>query len=524
VSTLKAIFEGRRDLFEGLWIGDSNYDWTPYPVIHLSMNRLDIENDKTLTNSLCRILKSIALSEDLKITDISPVDLFNSLIEKLYKKYDKKGVVVLIDEYDTPILDHITSPEVAKAIRKKLKNFYGVLKGCEDYLRFTFITGVTKFTKTSLFSELNNLDDISLDKKFANICGFTHQEFDSLFKDYMDAGLGEFKTRGIYTQDKTTKDLRQEILDRYDGYSWDGETRVLNPWSVLNFFSEFELADYWFDSGTPTFLVNLIKECQMEFNFFKNNSQITALMNKVDVGQFEPTALMFQTGYLTVDKVEYESSNKIFHLRFPNLEVKAALAPLLLSIKEPFKSPLDVQKQATSMLDYLVNRDAKGFESAFGSFLANIPYSMHLQYDAYYQTVLVLGLVMAGQGFEADGQVGDGRFDIHFRAATGDDYIIELKHDPFVTANQKSMTEERINKRLDKLAKQAMTQIEKKKYTKKFQGLNNKIFKTALVIDGYTNVKVVFEEAANWVMGKSKDGIGYTVLRTQTASTVRQKK
>jgi hypothetical protein len=262
----------------------------------------------------------------------------------------------------------------------------------------------------------------------------------------------------------------------------------------------------------------------MEFSFFNNDNVITDKLNTVDVGRLEPTALMFQTGYLTVDRVEYKSTNEFFSLRFPNLEVKAALAPLLLSIKEPFINPLDIQKQATSLLDFLVNRDAEGFESAFGSFLANIPYSIHLKYDAYYQTVLVLGLVMAGQGFEAEGQVGDGRFDIHFRAATGDDYIIELKHDPFVSANQKTMTEERINKRLEKLAKQAMTQIEKKKYTKKFQGLNNKIFKTALVIDGYTNVKVVFEEAANWLLGKSKDGIGYIVLETQTSSKVRTKK
>jgi hypothetical protein len=215
ISTLEAIFEGRRDLFKGFWIDGSNYDWTPYPVIHLSLNSNTIINPEALDQSLSYDLLEIADTAQVKLRGNNAVDLLKSLIRRLYtqdanKKENKqnKGVVVLIDEYDLPIINYITDDLMANAMRMFLKNFYGVLKGEGKYLRFIFITGVTKFAKISLFSELNNLADLTLNDNFATICGFTVSEFDSLFSEHLTGSLAKFKTKSWLDQEATVDDLR----------------------------------------------------------------------------------------------------------------------------------------------------------------------------------------------------------------------------------------------------------------------------------------------------------------------------
>jgi hypothetical protein len=237
----------------------------------------------------------------------------------------------------------------------------------------------------------------------------------------------------------------------------------------------------------------------------------------VDVGSFEPTALMFQTGYLTV-RTDRPPFAQDYFLGFPNLEVRASLIPLLLfSEKTHLKKPYLLFSQAKAILAALTERDERGFEASFSSFLSNLPYELHLPYEAYYHTVFILAMALAGQTVTAEVEAGDGRYDVHLKALTGDDYIIELKYlnlndlEPLPT--KKLNKNNKINKELAKKIDEAMNQIESKKYTKKFQGLGNRIFKSAVVISGRVDVKTVFEEAKNWTLVKTSEGV-YQVLES----------
>jgi hypothetical protein len=515
VSTLEAALKGRRELFKGLWIDSSDYDWTPSPVIHLSLASIKADSLDVLESELIAILNEIAKREKLSIQAPSSPRFFQSLIQTLKDKYNR-DVAVLIDDYDAPILNNIANKELATKICDSLKTFYTVIKDVAEDCGFIFITGITKFTTTSFFSSLNHLYDLTLDKKYVDICGFTINEFDSLFQDHIAATLDEFKDRGYLAAEATVSDLRQTVLDWYDGYSWDGKTRVLNPWSVLNCFMKISFSNFWFSSGSPSFLINIINERRLNFNFLKDDNYITDGTNVVDIGQFEPTPLMFQTGYLTL-RTDCPRTGSKFFLDYPNFEVRAALVPLLLSLKEPIKQPLLVAKQARAMLAALTQRDAGGFATAFGSLLSGVPFNALLPYEVYCQKVFLLALALAGQGVTAEGEAGDGRFDAHLRAATGEDFIVEIKYGrvqdfgPF--PEDAAGKNERIKKGLENLVARALAQIEGKKYAKKFQGANSRIWKTALVISERTDVMIFFEEASHWILVKEADG-RYVVEKT----------
>ncbi|MDR2142236.1 MAG: AAA family ATPase, partial [Deltaproteobacteria bacterium] len=383
VSALEAILRGRRELFKGLWIDQSDYDWQPYPVIHLSLSAVRTDSVATANDSLLSCVKSIAEVEGLSsIQESTPENFFKALILGLYTKYGQKPAI-LIDEYDAPILSKITEPSLAAGIRDTLNLFSSVLKDMEKYRGFTFITGVTKFAQTSIFSGLNNLADLTLNRRYANICGFTIDEFDTLFQDRLEESLEKLKEFGEIDQKDTVVDLRRKILEWYDGYSWDGRTRVLNPWSLLSFFDNLSFNNYWFDSGTPTFLVNLVKEKQLTFNYFRVNNFISYNLNKIELGKLNAIALMFQSGYLTV-KTDIPLEGSIYNLVFPNLEVKAALFPLFLSFNNDIRKPLLMRRQAVAALACLFQRDSSGFKAAFESFLSHIPYEIHQAKEAFY--------------------------------------------------------------------------------------------------------------------------------------------
>ncbi|MDR1083442.1 MAG: ATP-binding protein [Deltaproteobacteria bacterium] len=503
VSTLKAILKGgdNKKLFEGLWIHDhSDYEWTPSPVIHLSMNSVSTFSLDKLECSLISKLMDVAEAENITIGRNQPSAYFEALINKLNDKYDR-NVAVLIDEYDAPILSKITRPDLANGIREVLSNFYGVLKSAEENRGFTFITGVTKFTKASIFSTLNNLLDLTLDPEYASICGFTLKEFDSLFADRLPLALAEAKSKGDLEPDATEEDLKNKILDWYDGYSWDGQTRVLNPWSVLNFFERYEFSEYWFDSGGTSFLADFIKERKINLASFNSRDFLTDSLNTIDVGaNFSPTTLLFQAGYLTVGRTEkIGEKKKKFYLRFPNLDVQAALSSLWLFLDSPIEAPLLLKRQAQTVLETLIQRRADDFQKTFASFLAAVPWQIKLGYEAYYNTVFLWAMSMADQTWACQDSAGDGQFDVHINTRDGNDYIIEMK---YVREKEKGrkLSKEEIRIKKAEAAKEAMTQIEDKKYALKFQGQGNKIYKTALIIAGRNDVLVIFEEAKNWTL------------------------
>jgi len=316
VDTIGEAFGGDKELFKGLWLYDSDYPFPKHPVIRLDMSGVANDNPANLQGSIMSHLKGIYRAEGLELNDPIASDAFRSLIILLNQKYDQK-VVVLIDEYDKPMLDHITNLALADANRQVLRGFYGILKSMDPYLRFTFITGVSKFTKTSIFSGLNNLSDITMREKYANICGIPVESLDEYFGEYIEK-LASHKRFEHYAN------IRAEILAWYDGYSWDGETRVINPFSLLNFFDQERFAGFWYASGTPRFLLDLIRQKPESYTNL-NVFEITEYMlDSVDIDRITIEPLLFQTGYLTVKDIPLTTDEPVYILDIPNFEVRNA--------------------------------------------------------------------------------------------------------------------------------------------------------------------------------------------------------
>jgi hypothetical protein len=246
LSTIEALFSGRKDLFNGLWIYDK-IQWQTCPVVHIDFTGIEYETGDLLKQSLVETLDAIAAANGIQLTTVSYKTRFNELIRKLG---EKEKVVILIDEYDKPIIDHVGNSNTAEINRNILANFYGVIKSADKYIRLAFLTGVSKFSKVSVFSGLNNLRDITLSDQFSTILGLTHKELIEYFSPYIGALSGK---TGI-----NRELLIEKIREWYNGYSWDGENFVYNPFSLLNLFNENVFDNYWFSTSTPHFLIDLI--------------------------------------------------------------------------------------------------------------------------------------------------------------------------------------------------------------------------------------------------------------------------
>jgi hypothetical protein len=479
VTTLEDLLRGRRELFEGLWIGESDYDWKPYPVISLSFANVGSNSVEILESFLISKLRDIADIEELSLNGSASSSCFESLITKLYYKYGQE-VAILIDEYDEPILKQITNPDLANEIRENLKLFYAVLKSTEKLRGFVFITGITKFTKASIFSGLNNLVDLTLKPKYAAICGFTAEEFDTLFSSYLEDNLGEFKSEGTLPSEASVGDLRQAIFDMYDGYSWDDRTRVLNPWSVLMCLEDRVLDDFWFQSGSPEFLIKSINNGLFNFDFFRNSHYITNRINVMEVDKLDPAVLMFQAGYLTIKS--RLAGSKQYLLDLPNQEVKAARVRLFLPVDQPSINILaDQAKAGRSTLAALLARDAAGFNAAFSSFLALIPYCLHWPHEGCYHLLFYMAMSLAGLDVDLEPLTGEGRSDaVIRRKETGEVFVVELKY-------------RREAKDLESGIREAMKQIGDRKYDVKFGGTASAIHKTALCVAERGSVMISFE-------------------------------
>jgi hypothetical protein len=496
ISVLKAILEGRKDLFKGLWIYDQEYDWVPHPVISLSFAGDESDTPEELKNNLNYMLHLIADKEKIKLAPGSPGNLFLALIQKLNIKYGK-CVAILIDEYDAPIIDHLDDTELAVKMRKTLKGFYGTLKKCERERGFVFITGVSKFAKTSLFSGVNNLTDLTLNEKYANIVGFTIEEFDSLFKEHMEKTLNFCISEKRYENLRSVADLKKRIMDWYDGYSWDGKGSVLNPWAVLSFFFNQKFGNFWLDTGSPTFLENMIKSGKISISDIFNKNFLTEDMNIINIGdRLNLKALLFQSGYLTIARTEYLDKGIQYFLNFPNLEVRASIAKLSFSLSDSI-DPLLLAKQGKALLEKLINRDSAGFQLVFKSIIANFSHRVFTYNESFYSMMLTLAITFSGQLCEPQREVEGGVMDLHLRSRHGDDFVIEIKYVPLPSAKDDN-SETKIKELMERARDIAFEQIEQKRYYFCFQGGGNKIYKTALIFGGRSEIIIAFQEARNW--------------------------
>ncbi|CAA6823789.1 MAG: FIG00914433: hypothetical protein [uncultured Sulfurovum sp.] len=410
LDTLKDIFEGKKELFEGLYIYDK-WNWkTTYPVIKISFGAGVIEDRADLDKRILNIIKANQEELHVECEDIDDSrECFLQLIKLAYEKYNQK-VVILVDEYDKPILDNVTDKKLSKEIRNRLKNIYSVIKDSDQYVKFAFLTGVSKFSRVSLFSGLNNLEDISLDKRYATICGYTHEDVKLHFDERLD---------GV--------DL-DELKKWYNGYSFLGEG-VYNPFDILLFFSKDKTySNYWFETGNPAFLIEVLKQK----NYFLPNLEDIAIsesdLSSFDVDDIKIETLLFQTGYLTIKKVETLFNRRIFKLTYPNLEVRTALNETI------FKYLLsDDSMQVMPILNSIQNKNMEEFEKAIYQHFASLPYNSYVNnniqnYEGYYANVIYSYLAGLGIGFIAEDVTNLGRIDLTIATPNMSQvYVIEFK-------------------------------------------------------------------------------------------------
>ncbi|MCL2041882.1 MAG: ATP-binding protein [Bacteroidales bacterium] len=426
LSTLRYYFEGKKELFEGLKIAELEKEWVQYPVIYLDFNRDGYSNIDFFNKSLDTNL-SIHEEKWGKVeNETTPASRLIGLIHRAYEKTGKR-VVVLIDEYDKPLISTMENSDLNDEIRTELKGFYGVLKAEDANLKFVFLTGVTKFSQVSVFSDLNHLEDISLDKRFAEICGISETELLQNFQPEIQALADE--------NSLTCEQAFAELKKRYDGYHFAKESAdIYNPFSVLKTFKKLDFAYYWFETGTPTFLVNTLRKQNYDIRRFEDDVIVSAdsIMDyRVENQNLMP--LLYQTGYLTIK--EYKQNKDAFVLGFPNEEVKYGFLKELLPafVHDPIQTG---NFSILKFLQQIENNDIEGFMTSLKAFFAAIPYDAIEQKnrdEQYYQHVFYLLFTLIGQFVQTEVKSSKGRADAVVKTVDSI-YVFEFKMDDKATA------------------------------------------------------------------------------------------
>ncbi len=412
LDTLREIFKGNKEVFKGLYIYDK-YDFKPYPVIKISWagDFKTLENTKITALSIFESNKK-HLDIECKHSD-NPSVCFKELIEKSCEKYKEK-LVILIDEYDKPILDNLEREnlEVAKQNREFLRSLYTVIKDSDEYIRFAFLTGVSRFSRVLIFSGLNNLVDISLNPRFSEICGFTHKNLEIDFREFLE---------GV--------DL-EEIRKWYNGYNFLGENKLYNPFDILLFIdSGYTFSNYWFQTGTPGFLVKLLKDRGYNLLEFENTEVNESILNSFDIEDIEIETGMFQAGYLTIKEIKQIGIRRKYILNYPNLEVRMSFNDYLLTY---LSDNISIKEKNQDNL-YLVLEKAQldKLEEVLISLYASVPYHYFVnskinEYESYYAVVLYMYLAGTGIDVIVEDNTNKGRIDL-VAIVLDKVYIFELK-------------------------------------------------------------------------------------------------
>ena len=417
LSTLQAYFEGKRELFKGLAIEELEKDWRKYPVLHLDLNAKPFTKVQDLHDLLNDQLTIYELQYNSIATDTTSEGRFRQLI-RTAKQQTGRGVVVLIDEYDKPILQSIGNEALQDEFRNALKAFYGVLKSADADLRFTLLTGVTKFGKVSVFSDLNNLRDISMSEHYNEICGISETDLHT----YFDIAIESFAAYN----NQTKIDVYNEFRTRYDGYHFSPKTvGMYNPFSVLWTLSEGRYGNYWFATGTPTYLVELLKKSNFRLDDLSHLEVTQDDLDSIHRADINPIPVLFQSGYLTIK--DYNKEFGLYTLDYPNEEVRQGFVKFLL----PHYVYCQQSQQATLVSKFVTslrNGDAHHFMQLMQSLMADTPYELIRELENHYQNVIYIITKLMGFYVQAEYRTSRGRIDL----LIGTDqyiYIIELKFD-----------------------------------------------------------------------------------------------
>ncbi len=471
VSTLKCLFQGNGELFKDLWIhGHTNWEWKEHPVIVLDFNLIPHKSTEELKEELNNTLEEYGKKNNIQLESVRLIRRFRELIIKLRENTGKE-VVVLVDEYDKPMIDFIGEEsdklKTAKDNRDLLREFYGVLKGDDvaGALRFVFITGVSKFSKVSIFSELNNLYDLTMQEKYNEMLGYTPEEMEKYFKSHIMT-LGE-KYRSDYTQ------LLGKINVWYNGYRFsDRDVSVYNPFSILLLLESLSFKNYWFETGTPEFLIKLLKNKNYSLPKLENIEITEDIFTSYDIDNLKIEAILFQTGYLTIKAVR----NYIYILSYPNQEVKTSLLRHLFTSYSEIEDGSERSKFIL-LSEYLTNEDYDRFFKTLRGLYASIPYTLMQKADeGYFHSLFYL--MICASGIEAHTEVltSKGRIDM----------VIEFDSKLFI-----------IEFKCNQSAEKGIRQIKQKKYYEKYLGAGKRIF--LMGINFSTEEKSVIE----WKVEKS---------------------
>ena len=449
ISTFEAYFKGRRDLFTGLAVEQLEKKWEEYPVLHLDLNAEKYDSpdrlDAILSNQLTQWEAIYGRGED----ETTLSSRFLGVIRRASEQAGR-GVVVLVDEYDKPLLQAIQNEPLLDSYRSTLKAFYGVLKSADRYLRFAFLTGVTKFSQVSVFSDLNQLNDISLNYDFSTLCGITREELLANFEPEI-AALSQ-------ANDINTKEVVETMTQQYDGYHFhpNGEG-VFNPFSVLNAFFSKEFGNYWFQTGTPTFLVELLKESDYDLRTLIDGIEASAssfMEYRVDANN--PIPLIYQSGYLTIK--DYDKEFQLYRLAFPNDEVRYGFLNFLV----PYYTPVNEDEQnfyIGKFVQELRAGEVDAFLTRLQAFFADFPYELSDSTERHYQVVFYLVFKLMGQFTEVEVRSARGRADAVVKTPKYI-YVFEFK--------------------LNGTAEQALQQIDEKGYLIPYQADDREVVKVGV--------------------------------------------
>ena len=462
LDTLKEFFEGNEALFQGLHIHD-RHDWSQrHPVVRLSFGAGNFMERGTLEANVMEQLAAAERRAGLVTEYLTAAGRFAYLLEALHGQTGQR-VAVLVDEYDKPILDALVeAPEVARANRDYLRGLYGVIKDCDAHVRFTFLTGISKFSKVNLFSQLNNLTDLTLHRRYSSICGYTEVDLDTVFAPELD-GLD-----------------REQVREWYNGYRWRGETKVYNPYDLLLLFDSREFAAHWFETGTPAFLVDTLFERRVASVSLDRTVSTESLLSSFDVHHIGTEALLFQTGYLTITGEERLGGKALYRLGYPNREVRQSLNEYLLRTLVQ-----DAERQMVNSMRLarlLAEHDCAGLEELFQAFFASIPYQWYTNnhianYEGFYASVFYSYFAALGYEIAVEESSSHGRLDMAVRTG-GHGYLFEFKVAEMAPPGS------------------ALAQLQERDYAAKYRGRGEPIHLIGVEFSRKTRNVTAFEVAA----------------------------
>ena len=450
-STLHSYFSGRKELFHGLAMEKLEKEWTEYPVLHFDMSTAKHADSEQLLQELNLKLYGYEQIYGRLEEEVNPNQRLMGLIKRAYEQTGKK-VVVLIDEYDAPLLDVVHERENLDVLRNIMRNFYSPLKACDPYLRYVFLTGITKFSQLSIFSELNNIKNISMDEPYAAICGISEDEIRLQMKDDLE---GLAKKLGI-----TPEEALMKLKENYDGYHFTSPSPdIYNPFSLLNAFADGKFGSYWFGSGTPTYLVKMLNKFGVKPSEIGRRQLKSSVFDAPTETMTDAVPLLYQSGYTTIK--DYNKMLDLYTLDIPNKEVRLGLMESLLPYYVNNKTP-----EATTMVAYLFydiqNGDMDAALHRLQEFLSTIPYCDNTRFEGHYQQVFYIIFSLLGYYVDVEVRTPRGRVDIVLRTKTTL-YVMELK--------------------LDKSAGEAMEQIDLKNYPERFALCGLPVVKVAVSFD-----------------------------------------